>query len=200
MFLVIVSGCRSYGGKGSESATFEELQRVHGLFEGMLLRRQADLRALEAATSEDERLATLAEQYDELVQRHEALVDEQRETVTELSAESDYRDLHRAFGSMVATQKAVQMGYDGVLEHAYRSFLSSDTTTYSDRPYALIPPYYNQVRESQRTWTLNDVFTATRSGGLLEDGSPLPDIDTTSSAQEAVPGGDEQSVSGGDAG
>lgn len=186
VLLTALSGCRSYGGQGSEEATYQEIQRGHRAFEEVLVRKRAELRTLQQAASENERLADLAEQYAQMVQGHEALLAVHGEEIANLSPDSDYRDLNHAFGAMIAMHKTVQMQYDRLLDHAHRSFLSADTASAVKRPYALIPPYFDRVREGQRELTLNDVVAAASAESLGEgDSQPLAS-DTTASAAEPL--------------
>lgn len=186
VLLTALSGCRSYGGQGSEEAIYEEMQRGHQVFEKVLDRKRAELRTLQQAASENERLADLAEQYARMVQGHQALLDEYGEEIANLSPDSDYRNLNHAFGAMIAMHRTVKMQYDRLLDHAHRSFLSADTASAVKRPYALIPPYFDRVREGQRELTLNDVIAAASAERPVEGSSESLASDTTASAAEPL--------------
>jgi len=203
-----LSGCRSYGGQGSEEAIYQEIQRGHQTFEAKLDRRRAELRTLQQAASGNERLADLAEQYALMVQGHEALLADQGEEIASLSSDSDYRDLNRFFGAMIAMHRTVQLQYDRLLDHSHRTFLSADTVSSADtvrsadsvspvkRPYALIPPYFDRVREGQRELTLNDVIAAAGAQSPGEDDSQPAAPDTTAGAAEPLSEGGPVSEGG----
>lgn len=186
ILLVALSGCRSYGGHGSEEATYAQIQQGHQAFEEVLVRRRADINALRQTVSENQDLADFAEQYALMVQGYEALHEEHGEQIANLSPDSDYRDLNHVFGAMIAMHRTMQMQSERLLHYAHSSFLPADTTSSVERPYALIPPYFDRIREGQRELTVNDVIAAARGGSALEDDTQSPEADTASSPAEPL--------------
>ncbi len=181
----ITSGCRSYGGYGSETATYEQILRLHRVFEEDLLRARADLSILEREASVFEDLQGFAEAYDEIVRGHEATVERFEGMLADLSSDSDYRRLRRVFGAAVANHRKVRKQYRALLWHAYRSFVLPETANRFDRPYALIPPYYRRIQYAERELTLNDVLAAVRSRAAAANDPPSSDPDT-SAVNEAL--------------
>jgi outer membrane murein-binding lipoprotein Lpp len=168
-----VSGCRTYGGHGSESANYEQMQRAVGILEEDLERARADLRAAQAAASSSPRAEVLATNFGEIVEEHARIVNEQKELLEGLSEDSDYRDLSRAFGAINTQRQAIQERYGRFLQGAYVAF--ADTAGWDvDRPYSSIPPYYKQIAATGQTHTLKQVLAL-----VLEGSSPAPGLEAT---------------------
>lgn len=200
----LTSGCRTYGGYNSESATYEQMQQAHRVFEEELNRARADLAKLQAAAGEQPDLSRTATRYAKVVEGHEVVLAEHADLIAGLSADSDYRDLKRAFGGIVAQQRTIRIQYEGVLNNA---FASQDTTSIAERPYALIPPYYERIRQDERALTVNELLAGARSGRTSSPGlmspSEMPassEADSVGAASEAHPdsvAGSAESEAGG---
>ena len=152
-----VSGCRTYGGYGSENATYEQMQRAVGTLEEELGRARADLSAAEAAAASNSQAGSLAASFGEIVEEHARIVDEQKELLAGLSEDSGYRDLRRAFGAINTQQQAVSERYGRFLRGAYAA-LADTADSDVDRPYSSIPPYYNRLATARQTITLKQVL------------------------------------------
>lgn len=159
--VLLVSGCRMYGGYGSERAIHNQMERIVERFEEDLTRAQADLRALEAAAPGHPTLNVLTAQYARLISAHEAVLDEQRQVVAGLSAESTYRSLHRSYGSLISEQQLIRQQYQGVLRYVYEAY-GDEASVRAERPYASIPPYYARVA-GENALTVNAVVTRVQS-------------------------------------
>lgn len=110
--LLLLTGCRTYGGYETEAKTYTALQQTHRQFATELERAKADLNLLEEAAAENEALEPLADRFAGIVARHEQVLAEQQDLLRRLSPESSYRDLHRAFGAVVTDRRLTAKRYN----------------------------------------------------------------------------------------
>ena len=189
--ILLVSGCRSYGGYGSEEAMYRQIERLVQRFAQDLENARADLVALENAAAQNSELALLAEQYAALVQGQEAILDEQRGLLADLSPGATYRSLHRAHGAIMAEQRTVRLQRQGLLR-GFLETVDADTTAADrlDRPYALIPPYYNRIRSAQQAVSLRDVMRSERRSeeAAVDDASEGNQLDPVEGSEDEAPG------------
>lgn len=137
--LVVLAGCRTYGGRGTEAQTYEEMGEMVDQLEADLGSARSDLQQLQAAAEQDGELAPLAERYQDLVQLHESMIPAQREQVRSLSSDASYRMLHRSYGAMITDQKLLQLQYRRTIRQVYAAV--RDTTAPS--PVVRDPSTYN---------------------------------------------------------
>ena len=177
---ILISGCRSYGGYGTEEATYQQILEAHQVFEEELSRKQADLRGLEQAAASAEGLETAAGQFAQLVQGHEAILAEHSILISDLSADSDYRTLHRVFGAIVTQHNTIRSQYEDLIATvAQTQSPQADSVVQVQRPYSLIPPYYRRVSEKQKDLTMNEVLAQARTGAQSISGFATSGADTT---------------------
>jgi hypothetical protein len=145
LFLVsILAGCRSYGGHGSEQATRVELEIAVERFSARADRMRGDQRALADAAAENASLAVFAPRLARIIQAQEQTMARNLETVAALGASSNYRELHRAFGSILTEQQIVEDRYGRLLtevQATVRSGLSKSPTS----RYSLAPAFYARI-------------------------------------------------------
>jgi len=108
---IVLSGCRTYGGYDTKPKTYQALQTAVQSFEEEMGRAEADLQMLRAAAEEADTLHALAEQYETLLSEHQALLEDQRQRLNQLSASASYRALHTAYGATVTEQRMQQQKY-----------------------------------------------------------------------------------------
>ena len=117
--LLVLSGCRTYGGYDTKAKNYEAMQNAVQAFEEELSRAQADFQTLEDAASADtletDTLKALARQFQDHIDEHEELLKVQRERVDRLDADAAYRTLHRAYGAMVTEQRMMEQKYQRVI-------------------------------------------------------------------------------------
>lgn len=156
---LVLTGCRTYGEYNSEELTYQQMQRLVQQFDRDLTKARADLAALQKASADNPYLSVLAAHYSQVVSAQEAVLDEHRDMLAELSPGSTYRALHRAYGAMISEQRTIRLQQEGLLRYVYDAY-TADTTAMADRdrPYALIPPYYARVTEAQRDVTVNELL------------------------------------------
>lgn len=113
--LLIVTGCRTYGGYGVQEKTYEAMQSTVQTFESELERARADLKRLKDAASQRPALASVATRYEETISRHESLLAKQRRRLSRLSADSEPRTLHNAYGATLTERRIVRQKYQWVI-------------------------------------------------------------------------------------
>lgn len=114
--LLIVTGCRTYGGYGVQEKTYEAMQSTVQTFESELERARADLRRLEEAASQRQALASVVTRYEEIISRHESLLARQHQRLERLSAESDPRTLHNAYGATITERRNLRQKYQWAIK------------------------------------------------------------------------------------
>jgi outer membrane murein-binding lipoprotein Lpp len=140
--LVLLAGCRTYGGRGTEAQTYEEMGAAVAELESDLESAQSDLQQLRAAAEQDSSLLSLVERYQDLVQIHESMISAQRERVDTLSADASYRTLHRTYGAMITDQTLLRTQYTRTVRQVYAAVRDTtapgppvrSTSTYSITP------------------------------------------------------------------
>ena len=148
--LVLLAGCRTYGGRGTEAQTYEEMGAAVEELEADLGPAQSNLQQLRAAVEQDSSLGPLAERYNDLVQLHESMISAQRQRVDTLSAEVSYRTLHRSYGAMITDQKLLRTQYTRTVRQVYAAV--RDTTApgpevRSPSTYTITPVDYPDPRK-----------------------------------------------------
>lgn len=151
--LLALTGCRTYGGYGSEEATYRQMQQANRQFANDLERARADLEALEDAAAQNDALTSYAERFQALVQRHEQTLEEHRATVEGMSASDDYRSLHRSYGTIITEARILRKQYNRVVERVRQTVRgeSGPTVERVDRSaYFVEPVEYKAERNAQR--------------------------------------------------
>ncbi|MEX0746628.1 MAG: hypothetical protein WD275_01425 [Rhodothermales bacterium] len=169
-----VTGCRTYGGYGTERATYQQMERAAGFFDEELGRARADLHAARAAAGANPHAAELASKFEAIVEEHARIVEEQKELLAGLSEESGYRELSRASGAIDTQQQAIRDQYERLLQSGYLA-LAGTTTGNLDRPYSSIPPFYNRIASARQTLTLKQVLALVVDNGVPSSGMAEPD-------------------------
>jgi hypothetical protein len=140
--LLVLSGCRTYGGDGTEAKNFEAMQNAVQSFEDELSRAQADLHTLEEAAATSDTLEALAHRFQEHVDEHEELLATQEERIDRLSPDASYRTLQRAYGATVTEQQMMEQKYQRVVRTVQATVQDGDVETASSastRRYTINP-------------------------------------------------------------
>ena len=111
MSLLVATGCRTYGGYGSEEASFTQIQSALERYEAQSQRMQGDAEALAAAVGDNAALAGQAGRLAALVADQEALLEFHRAQAASVTESSSYRDLSRALGAMLTEQQVIDDRY-----------------------------------------------------------------------------------------
>lgn len=117
--LLLLVGCRTYGGYGTEEKTYANIQDAVQRFSEDLDRAKTDLQALQSAADTNEALQPYAERFASEVSRHEATLERHREVLDGLSPSSSYRDLHRQYGAMTTDQRMIRTFYERTIYNVF---------------------------------------------------------------------------------
>ncbi|MFO8231265.1 MAG: hypothetical protein R6U20_01235 [Longimonas sp.] len=150
--MLLVTGCRTYGGYDSEARTHAQMKQANDRFADDLTRAEGELEALQEAVANNEALEPLAERYANLIDRHRETLETHEGIVEALNADTDYRTLHRNYGTLITEQRVMTNHYRMVTERVYA------TVTDGDVPTRVVPeaasytePYeYRQMKNASR--------------------------------------------------
>ena len=156
--LVLLSGCRTYGGYGSEEASFAQLQTAVARYEAQAERMAGDRQALSDASATDPTLAPFAVRMADLVDAQSKSIAKARATLAEVSDGSSYRVLHRALGSVVSQQQIVDDAYGRLLIDIQGDRMTSLQREAPAR-YQVVPVYYARIEASLEQVSLRDAIS-----------------------------------------
>ena len=117
--IVVLSGCRTYGGYDSEEATYNQIVEINSQFANDLERARGDLSRLEQAANQMASLSEYVHEYEELLSHHEHMIEEHAALTETLEVRTGfvgqltpaYRNLNRALGYIAAEQAAMRNSY-----------------------------------------------------------------------------------------
>jgi len=157
--LLVLTGCRTYGGDGIEAKNYEAMQSAVQSFEDALSRAQSDLKTLEQAATTDT-LEALASRFQSHVEEHRALLETQRERIDRLGPDAAYRTLQRAYGATVTEKKIMEQKYKRVIRTVQATVQERDAETASPmsmRRYTINPVNFPDS-EADTELTMNRVL------------------------------------------
>lgn len=166
VLFVALSGCRTYGGYGSEEASFNEIQEINERFASDLGKAKNELSTLQQAAAQNRELSAYVDRYEALLARHEALVAQHQELTGSLEVRTgalgrlstSYRDLSRALGSITVEQLGMKKHYQQ-LANDLAMHGSGDASALGPMSrYQAIPPYYERLRVAMNQHSLNDAL------------------------------------------
>ena len=157
LVVVLLSSCRTYGGYGTEQATYDRIEAINASFSGDLAGARAQLPILQQASQGRADLRPFVQRYERLLERHAAMVDAHATLLATLRVKtgplgrltSSYRDLNRAFGAIVSEQKEMEMAYEEIALRVRKTVLGDAFTAEMPREigrYEIAPPYYERIR------------------------------------------------------
>jgi hypothetical protein len=154
--MLLLTGCRTYGGYDTEARTYAQMQQANSQFADDLTRAEGELDALQTAASTNADLQPLAERYADLVASHRETIETHRALVESLSADTDYRTLSRQYGRLVTEQRMLSQNYRSVTERVYAA------VTGNPEPTRIVPesesytsPYIYRRMENQPMRTMS---------------------------------------------
>lgn len=147
LLLLLLAGCRTYGGHGSEEATMAELLDATELFADELARARADYTLLQEAAATALPLREVAAQYATVLELHETVIAYNRATLAELEDGGSYRRLNRALGAMTAEHEKVRDMYLTLWQDVYstRAGVEAVRLASPDSRYMIAPPFYERI-------------------------------------------------------
>ncbi len=153
--LVLLTGCQTYGGHGSEEAAQVEIQNALDRYALRADRMRGDQRALANAAAESPRLAVFAPKLARIIEAQEATMKFNQWTADRLTGSPGYRELSRALGGIISEQQIVDDQYGRLLaevQATLRPGLSKSPTSH----YSLAPAFYARIEASLEQVPIRD--------------------------------------------
>jgi len=141
--LLLLSGCRTYGGYGTEAATYNQMQQANQQYATELERARADLERLESAAASNAALAPLAERFRNAMAEHEERLNQHRSFTESMSADSGYRDLHQAYGTITTDMRMTNKRYTRIVQRVAATVSGEPM----DEPYRARSTYFTAPLE-----------------------------------------------------
>lgn len=162
LLFVVASGCRTYGGYGTESGTLDQIQQANQQFADELARAEGEGNALRQAVARYPVLAPIADDYEDTLERHRTMIVHHREMLDRAAATSGvfawlmqtrYRTISRIYGGILSEQQVVRdrylEAYQAVAQALGRppvAWINTLTTAPRSR-YYVVPPQYEDIRQ-----------------------------------------------------
>ncbi len=153
LVVLLVAGCRTYGGYDTEQASYDQILVINTQFKQDLERAKSQLDVLTRAASSDNELREAVDQYKELLAKHEEMIANHEEITASLKVKTgalgrlstSYRDLNRALGAITTEQLGMQKRYEefaiSLLDDARQAHVQKE-----EGRYQIAPPFYEQIR------------------------------------------------------
>lgn len=148
--LLVLGGCRTYGGYDTKPKTYQALEKSVETFADELNRAETEGRTLADAATTSDSLQTLAEEYRSLLSEHESLLATQRARVERLSPSSGYRALHHAYGATVTEQRMMKQKYKRLtrsVRTTVQGAQAAEATVKGERRYTIRPIGFPSVQD-----------------------------------------------------
>jgi hypothetical protein len=155
--LIVFSGCRMYGGHGSEEATYAQIQDALERYEARADRLQSDYDALNRATAMRPALAPEVVVLAALQSAQASTLVFHREAAASVDAGSSYRSLSRALGAMITQQQIIEDQYGRI---AARILDRSDLDRDSEARYAAVPAKLARIEGDLQQISIRDALQA----------------------------------------
>ena len=153
----MLASCRTYGGHGTEQATYDEVAQVVATFEAELASARNELPALQQAAGSNAAIQPFIGQFEAMMATHAAMVDDHKERLAHLDVRTgpmghlsrSYRDLNQALGALVSERQEVKIGYEAIAIDVRSAMFGQafqiETPAEIGR-YQIVPPYYEKLR------------------------------------------------------
>lgn len=153
LVVLLLAGCRTYGGFDTEQATFDQIAAINAQFEQDLERAKSQLDVLTRAAGSDNELNAAVAQFEDLLAKHEELIANHDEITLALTVKTgalgrlstSYRDLNRVLGAIATEQLGMHKRYKefaiSLLDESQQATLKAD-----EGHYQIAPPFYEQIR------------------------------------------------------
>jgi hypothetical protein len=155
--MFMLASCRTYGGHGTEQATYDKLIQVVTTFEEELASARNELPALEQAARSNAALQPYVSQFEAMVVSHAGMVEDHKERLAQLEVRTgpigrltrSYRNLNQALGAIVSEQRELKISYEALAMDVRRAVFGE--TFQVEVPaeigrYQIVPPYYEKLR------------------------------------------------------
>ena len=117
LLIAAVTGCRTYGGYGTEEEIQQQIGDAVDEFEQDLARSEADLAVLQRAADEQSDLSSMVARFESNLEMHRKLLTSHRNIAQNLEGSSSYRNLHRGYGTITTEQRMMRSTYNRTIRH-----------------------------------------------------------------------------------
>ncbi len=155
VLLIVFSGCRMYGGHGSEEAMYAQIQEALERYEDRADRLQGDYDALNRATSRRPMLVPEAVALAALQTAQQSTLAFHRETAASVGEGSSYRTLSRALGAMITQQQIIEDQYDRI---AARILDRTDLDRGPEALYSTVPARMARIEGDLQQISIRDAL------------------------------------------
>ncbi len=162
--LLATTGCRTYGGYGSEEGTIEQIQQANSDFASQLDQARSDLNLLEESAQANSALDALVPVYRDVVALHEEKLALHRDYANDVTAESGYREISRKYGAILSEQRLLSIRYQEMHERvrqALRGEASSAEQAALQSSYQVVPLFYRRAENEASDLTMREALQVT---------------------------------------
>lgn len=162
LLLVVVTGCRTYGGYGTEAVMHEQMQQANRQFSDDLDRAQADLATLQAAADTSEMLQPMVERFQRNIDEHQSKLDHHRQITKDLTDSGNYRALHRAYGTITTDQRMMRKKYNRTVERVRAIVTGTPVASGGqfNQSFYFVQPFEYTQEENARRLTMEQALRA----------------------------------------
>jgi len=156
--LLLLTACRTYGGYESEEIMRQQMLEANQQFSDDLERARADLAVLQRAAGEATQLQPFVERFRSNIEAHESTLESHRQIAQDLEGSSDYRKLHRAYGTITTEQRIVNKQYNRTVNRIHAAVTNQEVQrgeSYNQSFYYVEPLAYAQI-ENARKMTMEE--------------------------------------------
>ncbi len=149
-----LTGCRTYGGYGTEEETAAAIAEANEQFERSLARARTDLSGLEAAAAFNDALVPVVTAFRLAVEEHAAAAMRHRELAADLrTGFGSYRGLSVVLRSIVTDQHRMRNRY----RHLIARGAGARERQVDPGKYQQVPPYFLRMQASAAAPDLGDL-------------------------------------------
>lgn len=153
-----LTGCRTYGGHGSEAGILEQMAELPAWAEAEQARLDGDMQAVARQPGlEDvgQRLSELSTELHTAAGRWSAVVQAMPE-------DASYRELNRQFGSLVAERQAWQNGYRHLVDELSATLSGVELEPRPASRYQVAPGYFERLESGLEDVRVRDLAVSLR--------------------------------------
>ena len=148
LLLVVLSGCRTYGGYGTTEEIPRQMQQAVQQFADELARAESDVQALSAAVAQNSALEPFESQYRDVIAKHEEFLEHHRAIAEQFQDGGDYRALNRNYGAIISEQRLIETRYNELHARIQRIVSGQPDRAVQQLKsrYVVNPSYYGRVQ------------------------------------------------------
>ena len=166
LLVLVLSGCRTYGGYDSEEIIFNQIEESNRVFALELEKARGELQRLEQAAQVDPELSAYVPEYEMLLEKHSSMVEHHELLASELDVKTgfigqltpSYRNLNRALGYIAVEQAAMKADYYSIASQIEGSPYAEGgiwKSNISRSRYQAVPPFYQTINHSLQQKTIS---------------------------------------------